>query len=123
MFTQPIMYQAIKRHKNALTIYQEKLAKEGSVPKEQVGSSSLAFTAVFLLSHVCGAGAIYQTKVAKEGSGAQGAGGLGGWAAFSCCLFGGVGALTVHSWPRRSRCPRSRWAGPSVLAFFSCFLL
>ena len=37
MFTQPLMYQAIKRHKNALQIYQDKLLKEGSVPKEQVG--------------------------------------------------------------------------------------
>ncbi|KAL4441839.1 hypothetical protein ABPG77_003755 [Micractinium sp. CCAP 211/92] len=40
MFTQPIMYQAIKRHKNALNVYQEKLLREGSVPKEQVRAIS-----------------------------------------------------------------------------------
>lgn len=37
MFTQPIMYQAIKRHRNALQVYQDHLLKEGSVSKEQVG--------------------------------------------------------------------------------------
>ena len=36
MFTQPIMYQAIKRHKNALQVYQEKLLKDGSISKDQV---------------------------------------------------------------------------------------
>ena len=49
MFTQSIMYQAIKRHKNALTIYQEKLAKEGSVPKEQVGLGGGFLFLLFLL--------------------------------------------------------------------------
>lgn len=38
MFTQPLMYQRIKRHKNPQQIYVEKLLKEGSVSKEQVRS-------------------------------------------------------------------------------------
>ncbi|PRW57990.1 2-oxoglutarate mitochondrial-like isoform B [Chlorella sorokiniana] len=36
MFTQPLMYQAIKRHKNALQVYQDRLLREGSIPKEQI---------------------------------------------------------------------------------------
>lgn len=36
MFTQPLMYQAIKRHKNPHVLYAEKLVAEGSVTKEQV---------------------------------------------------------------------------------------
>jgi hypothetical protein len=36
MFTQPLMYQAIKRHKNSLALYIERLTREGVVPKDQV---------------------------------------------------------------------------------------
>lgn len=36
MFTQPLMYQKIKRHKNPQQIYSERLLAEGSVTKEQV---------------------------------------------------------------------------------------
>ncbi|KAI3434698.1 hypothetical protein D9Q98_002760 [Chlorella vulgaris] len=36
MFTQPIMYQAIKRHKNALQVYQDTLLKDGDISKEQI---------------------------------------------------------------------------------------
>ena len=98
MFTQPIMYQAIKRHKNALTIYQEKLAKEGSVPKDQVGC---LFLLSFFLLVVGVMGAFWQPgEAGKGGVGAQGlCGGMGvepaldelGWAAPVCfghALFG-----------------------------------
>jgi len=36
MFTQPIMYSIIKKHKNVLDLYSEKLVKEGLVTKEEV---------------------------------------------------------------------------------------
>jgi len=36
MFTQPIMYSIIKKHKNVLEIYSEKLMNEGVVTKEEV---------------------------------------------------------------------------------------
>ena len=37
MFTQPIMYSIIKKHKNVLDVYSEKLINEGVVTKEEVG--------------------------------------------------------------------------------------
>jgi len=36
MFTQPIMYSIIKKHKNVLDLYSDKLIKEGLVTKEEV---------------------------------------------------------------------------------------
>jgi len=36
MFTQPIMYSIIKKHKNVLDLYSEKLEKEGVVTKDEV---------------------------------------------------------------------------------------
>lgn len=36
MFTQPIMYQIIKKHKNVLDIYSKKLIDEGVVTKDEV---------------------------------------------------------------------------------------
>ena len=35
MFTQPIMYSIIKKHKNILELYSEKLINEGTVTKEE----------------------------------------------------------------------------------------
>lgn len=40
MFTQPLMYQRIKRHKNPHQVYMDKLLSEGSVTKDQVRSTS-----------------------------------------------------------------------------------
>ena len=36
MFTQPIMYGIIKKHKNVLDIYAKKLVDEGCVTQEEV---------------------------------------------------------------------------------------
>ena len=36
MFTQPIMYSIIKKHRNVLDIYSEKLIEEGIITKEEV---------------------------------------------------------------------------------------
>ena len=36
MFTQPLMYKAIKKHRSALDIYRERLVSEGSLTKEEV---------------------------------------------------------------------------------------
>ena len=36
MFTQPIMYSIIKKHKNVLDLYSQKLINEGVVTKEEV---------------------------------------------------------------------------------------
>lgn len=38
MFTQPLMYQKIRKHKNCLEIYSDRLVKEGIVSKEDVES-------------------------------------------------------------------------------------
>jgi len=38
MFTQPIMYSIIKKHKNVLDLYSEKLQKEGVVTKEETAA-------------------------------------------------------------------------------------
>jgi 2-oxoglutarate dehydrogenase E1 component len=40
MFTQPLMYQKIKRHKNVQQIYIEELLKEGTITKDQVRTIS-----------------------------------------------------------------------------------
>ena len=40
MFTQPLMYQKIRKHKTPQQIYVERLLKEGSVKKEQVRAIS-----------------------------------------------------------------------------------
>lgn len=33
MFTQPLMYKVIKKHKSALSLYQEKLVNDGTATK------------------------------------------------------------------------------------------
>jgi len=47
MFTQPIMYKKIKQHPDVLTIYSEKLIKEGRMTREKVEEMKTAALAVF----------------------------------------------------------------------------